>query len=167
MNVNEVVANRCHQLTGGTLGQGTRPVHPNDDVNKSQSSNDTFPTAMHVAAYTLILETTLPGIERLRQALQSKSEEFDSIVKIGRTHLMDATPLTLGQEFSGYVAQLDYGMRSLRSSFEHPCRYERTLPRSGRYSPHFAAFFEHSLRTLYAQYRTVHSICERCDFRTN
>ena len=119
MNVNEVVANRCHQLSGGTLGSGTRPVHPNDDVNKSQSSNDTFPTAMHIAAYSLIVENTLPGIQTLRDALATKSKEFDSIVKIGRTHLMDATPLTLGQEFSGYVAQLDYGMRSLRSSLAH------------------------------------------------
>tara|TARA_B110000444_G_scaffold252872_1_gene282804 strand:+ start:401 stop:1795 length:1395 start_codon:yes stop_codon:yes gene_type:complete len=119
MNVNEVVANRCHVLAGGTLGEGTRPVHPNDDVNKSQSSNDTFPTAMHIAAYTLIAETTLPGISQLRDSLASKSQEYDNIVKIGRTHLMDATPLTLGQEFSGYVAQLDYGMRSLKSSLSH------------------------------------------------
>ena len=119
MNVNEVVANRCHVLAGGTLGEGTRPVHPNDDVNKSQSSNDTFPTAMHIAAYTLIDETTLPGISQLRDSLASKSQEYDNIVKIGRTHLMDATPLTLGQEFSGYVAQLDYGMRSLKSSLSH------------------------------------------------
>ena len=119
MNVNEVIANRCHQLSGGTLGTGTRPVHPNDDVNKSQSSNDTFPTAMHIAAYSLIVENTLPGIQILRDALAAKSKAFDSIVKIGRTHLMDATPLTLGQEFSGYVAQLDYGMRALRSSLTH------------------------------------------------
>ena len=119
MNVNEVVANRCHVLAGGTLGEGTRPVHPNDDVNKSQSSNDTFPTAMHIAAYTLIVETTLPGISQLRDSLASKAAEYDNIVKIGRTHLMDATPLTLGQEFSGYVAQLDYGMRSLKSSLSH------------------------------------------------
>ena len=119
MNVNEVVANRCHVLAGGILGEGTRPVHPNDDVNKSQSSNDTFPTAMHIAAYTLIVETTLPGISQLRDSLASKAAEYDNIVKIGRTHLMDATPLTLGQEFSGYVAQLDYGMRSLKSSLSH------------------------------------------------
>jgi len=119
MNVNEVVANLCHVLAGGTLGEGTRPVHPNDDVNKSQSSNDTFPTAMHIAAYTLIVETTLPGISQLRDSLASKAAEYDNIVKIGRTHLMDATPLTLGQEFSGYVAQLDYGMRSLKSSLSH------------------------------------------------
>ncbi len=119
MNVNEVIANRCHQLSGGTLGSGTIPVHPNDDVNKSQSSNDTFPTAMHIAAYSLIVENTLPGVQTLRDALDAKSKEFDSIVKIGRTHLMDATPLTLGQEFSGYVAQLDYGMRSLHNSLAH------------------------------------------------
>jgi fumarate hydratase class II len=119
MNVNEVVANRCHVLSGGILGEGTRPVHPNDDVNKSQSSNDTFPTAMHIAAYTLIVETTLPGISQLRDSLAAKASEYDNIVKIGRTHLMDATPLTLGQEFSGYVAQLDYGMRALKSSLAH------------------------------------------------
>ena len=119
MNVNEVVANRCHVLSGGILGEGTRPVHPNDDVNKSQSSNDTFPTAMHIAAYTLIVETTLPGISQLRDSLAAKASEYDNIVKIGRTHLMDATPLTLGQEFSGYVAQLDYGIRALKSSLSH------------------------------------------------
>ena len=113
MNVNEVIANRCHQLSGGTLGEGTRPVHPNDDVNKSQSSNDTFPTAMHIAAYTLIVENTIPGIESLRDSLASKSSEFDNIVKIGRTHLMDAVPLTLGQEASGWVAQLDADLRRL------------------------------------------------------
>lgn len=119
MNVNEVVANRSHVLAGGTLGEGERPVHPNDDVNKSQSSNDTYPTAMHIAAYTRIVETTLPGVERLRNALAAKAEAFADVVKIGRTHLMDATPLTLGQEFSGYVAQLDYGMRALRSTLAH------------------------------------------------
>ena len=101
MNVNEVVANRAHVLAGGVLGQGDRPVHPNDDVNKSQSSNDTFPTAMHIAAYKAVVETTLPGVERLRDALQAKAESFHDVVKIGRTHLMDATPLTLGQEFGG------------------------------------------------------------------
>ena len=119
MNVNEVVANRCHILNGGKLGEGDKPVHPNDDVNKSQSSNDTFPTAMHIAAYTMIVETTIPGIEQLRASLDEKAKELDSIVKIGRTHLMDATPLTLGQEFSGYVAQLDYGLKALRSSLAH------------------------------------------------
>lgn len=119
MNVNEVVANRAHVLHGGVLGSGQRPVHPNDDVNKSQSSNDTFPTAMHIAAYRMIVETTLPGVERLRDALHAKAEAFVDVVKIGRTHLMDATPLTLGQEFSGYVAQLDFGMRAVRNSLAH------------------------------------------------
>ncbi len=119
MNVNEVVANRAHVLAGGKLGEGDRPVHPNDDVNKSQSSNDTYPTAMHIAAYSRIVETTLPGVQRLRDALAAKAEAFADVVKIGRTHLMDATPLTLGQEFSGYVAQLDHGMRALRNTLSH------------------------------------------------
>ena len=119
MNVNEVVANRSHQLNGGTVGEGERPVHPNDDVNKSQSSNDTFPTAMHIASYRMILETTIPGVERLRDALEEKSKAFSEVVKIGRTHLMDATPLTLGQEFGGYVAQLNYGLKALRNSLAH------------------------------------------------
>ena len=119
MNVNEVVANRAHVLAGGTLGEGDKPVHPNDDVNKSQSSNDTYPTAMHIAAYTVIVETTIPGVERLRDALASKAAAFEDIVKIGRTHLMDATPLTLGQEFGGYVAQLDYGLKALRATLAH------------------------------------------------
>ena len=119
MNVNEVVANRAHVLAGGALGQGDRPVHPNDDVNKSQSSNDTFPTAMHIAAYKAVVETTLPGVERLRDALQAKAESFHDVVKIGRTHLMDATPLTLGQEFGGYVAQLEFGLKALRNTLPH------------------------------------------------
>ena len=119
MNVNEVIAHRAHVLNGGTPGEGKGPVHANDDVNKSQSSNDTFPTAMHIAAYTSAVEITLPGVQRLRDALAAKSEAFASIVKIGRTHLMDATPLTLGQEFSGYVAQLDYGMRAVRNALAH------------------------------------------------
>ncbi len=119
MNVNEVVANRAHVLAGGKLGEGERPVHPNDDVNKSQSSNDTYPTAMHIAAYSRIVETTLPGVQRLRDALAAKAEAFADVVKIGRTHLMDATPLTLGQEFSGYVAQLNHGMRALRNTLSH------------------------------------------------
>ena len=101
MNVNEVVANRAHLINGGELGSGDKPVHPNDDVNKSQSSNDTFPTAMHIAAYKMIVQTTVPGIERLRDALQAKAEAFADVVKIGRTHLMDATPLTLGQNSVG------------------------------------------------------------------
>lgn len=119
MNVNEVVANRAHVRAGGTLGHGDKPIHPNDDVNKSQSSNDTYPTAMHIAAYTKIVEVTIPGVERLRASLAAKSEAFMDVVKIGRTHLMDATPLTLGQEFSGYVAQLDYGLRALRNTLDH------------------------------------------------
>ncbi len=119
MNVNEVVANRAHVLSEGTLGQGERPVHPNDDVNKSQSSNDTFPTAMHIAAYEAIVKTTIPGVERLRDSLAAKAKAFDDVVKIGRTHLMDATPLTLGQEFGGYVAQLDFGLKALRNTLAH------------------------------------------------
>ena len=119
MNVNEVIANRAHVLAGGTLGEGTRPVHPNDDVNKSQSSNDTYPTAMHIAAYAMVVETTIPGVEQLRSALDAKAKEFDHVVKIGRTHLMDATPLTLGQELGGYVAQLDFGLKALRNTLPH------------------------------------------------
>ena len=119
MNMNEVVANRAHVLSGGKLGEGKKDIHPNDDVNKSQSSNDTFPTAMHIAAYKLIVEITLPGIKKLRDTLAEKSESFKDIVKTGRTHLMDATPLTLGQEFSGYVSQLDHGIKALNSTLDH------------------------------------------------
>ena len=119
MNTNEVVSNRAHVLAGGKLGEGKSPVHPNDDVNKSQSSNDTFPTAMSIAAYKMVVETTIPGIEKLRATLHAKAEAFKDIVKIGRTHLMDATPLTLGQEFSSYVAQLDHGIRSLKNTLPH------------------------------------------------
>ena len=119
MNVNEVVANRAHVLNGGELGKGDKPLHPNDDVNKSQSSNDTFPTAMHIAAYQKIVSVTIPGIEQLRNTLKSKSESFKDVVKIGRTHLMDATPLTLGQEFSGYVSQLDHGLKALKNTLAH------------------------------------------------
>lgn len=119
MNMNEVVANRAHVLNGGELGDGKRTIHPNDDVNKSQSSNDTFPTAMHIAAYKMIIETTLPGVELLRNTLAKKAEEFKNIVKTGRTHLMDATPLTLGQEFSGYVSQLDHGIKALKNTLDH------------------------------------------------
>ena len=119
MNVNEVIANRAHVLAGGTLGEGTRPVHPNDDVNKSQSSNDTYPTAMHIAAYAMVVETTIPGVEQLRSALNTKANEWDDVVKIGRTHLMDATPFTLGQELGGYVAQLDFGLKALRNTLPH------------------------------------------------
>ena len=119
MNVNEVIANRSHVLDGGMLGEGTRLVHPNDDVNQSQSSNDTYPTAMHIAAYKAVVEITLPGVQQLRDALHVKALAFEEVVKIGRTHLMDATPLTLGQEFSGYVAQLDHGMRAVRHTLGH------------------------------------------------
>ena len=119
MNVNEVVANRAHVLAGNKLGEGKRFIHPNDDVNKSQSSNDTFPTAMHIAAYKMLVDVTIPGVEKLRDALKKKSEEFMDIVKIGRTHWMDATPLTLGQEFSGYVSQLDHGLRALKNTLAH------------------------------------------------
>ncbi len=119
MNVNEVVANRAHQLAGKKLGEGEKTLAPNDDVNKSQSSNDTFPTGMHIAAYQKVTKVTLPGVKKLRDALKKKSEEFKEVVKIGRTHFMDATPLTLGQEFSGYVAQLDYGIRALENTLPH------------------------------------------------
>ncbi|MEM1295911.1 MAG: class II fumarate hydratase [Verrucomicrobiota bacterium] len=119
MNSNEVIANRCQMLAGGMLGDKERLIHPNDDVNKSQSSNDTFPTAMHIAAYKVLLEQTLPKVESLRDTLQQKSEAMKDVVKIGRTHWMDATPLTLGQEFSGYVAQLNHGLRALRSTLPH------------------------------------------------
>lgn len=119
MNVNEVVANRAHVIAGNKLGEGERFIHPNDDVNKSQSSNDTFPTGMHIAAYKMIVETTIPGVKQLRDTLASKSEAFKDVVKIGRTHLMDATPLTLGQEFSGYVSQLDHGLKALNNTLDH------------------------------------------------
>ncbi|MBP6976944.1 MAG: class II fumarate hydratase [Bacteroidales bacterium] len=119
MNVNEVVANRAHVLKGGVLGEGQRFIHPNDDVNKSQSSNDTFPTAMHIAGYKMVVETTIPGVQKLRDALARKAEEFKNIVKTGRTHLMDATPLTLGQEFSGYASQLDHGLNALKNTLPH------------------------------------------------
>jgi fumarate hydratase class II len=119
MNVNEVVANRAHVLQGNKLGEGKIFIHPNDDVNKSQSSNDTYPTAMHIAAYKAVIEITIPGVEKLRNTLKAKSEEFKEIVKIGRTHLMDATPLTLGQEFSGYVSQLDHGLKALKNTLDH------------------------------------------------
>ena len=119
MNSNEVIANRCHVLEGNTLGEGERSVHPNDDVNKSQSSNDTFPTAMHISAYKLLVEQTIPKVRQLRDTLAAKSEAMREVVKIGRTHWMDATPLTLGQEFSGYVAQLDHGLRALENTLPH------------------------------------------------
>jgi len=119
MNVNEVVANRAHVLQGNNLGEGKTLIHPNDDVNKSQSSNDTFPTAMHIAAYKMLTEVTIPGVMDLRDTLKKKSEANMEVVKIGRTHWMDATPLTLGQEFSGYVSQLDHGLKSLVNSLDH------------------------------------------------
>jgi len=119
MNVNEVIANRAHVLAGNTLGDGKKTLAPNDDVNKSQSSNDTFPTGMHIAVYKKIAEITLPGVRQLRTALQKKAAIFKDVVKIGRTHLMDATPLTLGQEFSGYVSQLDHGIKALENTLEH------------------------------------------------
>lgn len=119
MNVNEVIAYRGHVLQGGQLGDKQKVLHPNDDVNKSQSSNDTFPTAMHIAAYQILVEQTIPGIEALRDTLQAKSEAYMKVVKIGRTHFMDATPLTLGQEISGYVSQLDHGLRAIRNSLAH------------------------------------------------
>lgn len=119
MNVNEVIANRAHELAGKKIGEGEKTIQPNDDVNKSQSSNDTFPTGMHIAAYKKIVETTIPGVKQLRDTLDRKSKAFKEVVKIGRTHLMDATPLTLGQEFSGYVSQLDHGLKALKSTLEH------------------------------------------------
>ena len=119
MNVNEVVSNRAHVLAGNTLGEGTPLIHPNDDVNKSQSSNDTYPTGMHIAAYKMVVETTIPGVEVLRDTLEAKSKAFMDVVKIGRTHLMDATPLTVGQELSGFVAQLNYGLKALRNTLAH------------------------------------------------
>jgi fumarate hydratase class II len=121
MNCNEVIANRCHQIEGKTLAEGDRTIHPNDDVNKSQSSNDTFPTAMHIAAYTMLIEQTIPKIEGLKKTLEEKSQAMQSVVKIGRTHWMDATPLTLGQEFSGYISQLDHGLRALKNTLPHLC----------------------------------------------
>ncbi|WP_462253737.1 class II fumarate hydratase, partial [Ferruginibacter sp.] len=119
MNVNEVVAYRGHVLNGGKLSDKEKYLHPNDDVNKSQSSNDTFPTAMHIAAYKILIETTIPGITKLRNILDKKARAFKKVVKIGRTHFMDATPLTLGQEFSGYVSQLDHGLRAIKNTLPH------------------------------------------------
>ncbi len=119
MNVNEVVANRAHQIAGHVIGEGEKTIQPNDDVNKSQSSNDTFPTGMHIAAYKKVVETTIPGVIKLRNTLHEKALAFKDVVKIGRTHLMDATPLTLGQEFSGYVSQLDHGLKALEHTLPH------------------------------------------------
>ncbi|MDG1350250.1 MAG: class II fumarate hydratase [Crocinitomicaceae bacterium] len=118
MNCNEVIANRAHVLNGGDLTDAKKTLNPNDDVNKSQSSNDTFPTAMHIATYKQVVEVTIPGIENLRNTLEAKSTEFKHIVKTGRTHFMDATPLTLGQEFSGYVAQLNNSLKAIHNALE-------------------------------------------------
>ena len=119
MNCNEVIANRCHIIEGKTLGEGERAIHPNDDVNKSQSSNDTFPTAMHIAAYKKLVEQTIPKVATLKDTLTAKAEAMKEVVKIGRTHWMDATPLTLGQEFSGYVSQIEHGLKALQNTLPH------------------------------------------------
>ena len=119
MNCNEVIAYRGHVIQGGELADKTKFLHPNDDVNKSQSSNDTYPTAMHIAAYKILVDVTIPGITKLRDTLRAKAEAFRSVVKIGRTHFMDATPLTLGQEFSGYASQLDHGLRAIHNTLAH------------------------------------------------
>lgn len=119
MNVNEVIANRAQQLAGRIIGKDEKIIAPNDDVNKSQSSNDTFPTGMHIAAYKKIVDITIPGVKQLRDSLQKKAKDYDNVVKIGRTHFMDATPLTLGQEFSGYVAQLNHGLKALENTLAH------------------------------------------------
>jgi fumarate hydratase, class II len=119
MNCNEVIAYRAHVMQGGSLMDESKFVHPNDDVNKSQSSNDTYPTAMHIAAYKILMEVTIPGITKLRNTLDAKAKQFKDVVKIGRTHFMDATPLTLGQEFSGYVSQLDHGLRAINNTLAH------------------------------------------------
>jgi fumarate hydratase class II len=119
MNTNEVISNRAHVLAGHKLGEGTPVVHPNDDVNKSQSSNDTFPTGMHIACYKKVVENTVPGVKKLRDTLAAKATEYMNVVKIGRTHLMDATPLTVGQEISGWVSQLDHGLKALDNTLPH------------------------------------------------
>ena len=119
MNVNEVIANRGHVLKGGKLKDKEKYLHPNDDVNKSQSSNDTFPTAMHIAAYKMLMENTLPGLEALRKTLDAKAKKFKKVVKIGRTHFMDATPVTVGQELSGYVSQIDHGIAAIKNTMKH------------------------------------------------
>ena len=119
MNINEVIAYRGHVLNGGKLEDKEKSLHPNDDVNKSQSSNDTFPTAMHIAAYKMLVDITVPGIEKLHQTLVAKSKQFMHVVKIGRTHFMDATPLTVGQEFSGYASQLAHGLKAIKNTLPH------------------------------------------------
>ena len=119
MNLNEVISNRAHILEGKKIGEGEKMLNPNDDVNKSQSSNDTFPTAMHIAAYNKIVKLTIPALEDLRNSFDKKANEFKKIIKIGRTHFMDATPLSLGQEFSGYVSQIDHGIEALKNTLPH------------------------------------------------
>src|SRR5689334_2006899 len=119
MNVNEVVAYRGHVMNGGKLEDKEKFLHPNDDVNKSQSSNDTFPTAMHIAAYTILVDSVIPALEELKSTLKEKSDRYMKVVKIGRTHFMDATPLTLGQEFSGYVSQLEHGIKAIKNTLAH------------------------------------------------
>ena len=119
MNVNEVIAHRAHEIAGNKIGEGEKTLQPNDDVNKSQSSNDTFPTGMHIACYKIIMENTIPGVENLLATFRKKAADFADVVKIGRTHLMDATPLTLGQEFSGYASQLDHGLRAIKNTLAH------------------------------------------------
>jgi len=119
MNCNEVIANRAHVIAGHKMGEGEKTLSPNDDVNKSQSSNDTFPTGMHIACYKMVVETTIPGVKKLIDTFKKKSEKFKDVVKIGRTHLMDATPLTVGQEFSGYVSQLNHGIKALENTLDH------------------------------------------------
>ncbi len=119
MNLNEVIAHRAHEIAGKKIGEGEKTIQPNDDVNKSQSSNDTFPTGMHIAAYKMLVETTIPGLEKLQKTFADKAIEFNNVVKIGRTHLMDATPLTLGQEFSGYASQLAHGIKALKNTLPH------------------------------------------------
>lgn len=119
MNTNEVIANRAQEIAGRVIGEGEKVIQPNDDVNKSQSSNDTFPTGMHIASYKMLIETTIPGIEKLQKTFVAKSIEFKDVVKIGRTHLMDATPLTVGQEFSGYASQLAHGLKALKNTLPH------------------------------------------------
>lgn len=119
MNVNEVIANRGHVIQGGTLLDEKKYLHPNDDVNKSQSSNDTFPTAMHISAYKMVMENTIPGLEGLRKTLNKKAKKFAKVVKIGRTHFMDATPVTVGQELSGYVSQIDHGIAAIKHTLKH------------------------------------------------
>ncbi len=119
MNINEVIANRAHVLSGGKLSDKDKIIHPNDDVNKSQSSNDTFPTAMHIASYITLENKTIPSLEKLYKSLNLKSKEFNNVIKLGRTHLMDATPLTIGQEFSGYASQINFGIKALKNSLPH------------------------------------------------